>query len=173
MPHRSKIPKYYLSHEHYCSVCRKMRSSKFHAQHLHRSVAPSDNICRSCRSREQQHNIDSSPSMTVYHYHIFLDSYEQLPHHLQKLSLVAQNSMKKVEYTVVELPAENIAQKPPHVNYMRKPSRLYWPNISLTKSAVKTLSWLSITNWSTVSPAFVKLSGIRPTKRGVEPWVNI
>lgn len=123
MPHRSKIPKYYLSHEHYCSVCSKMRSSKFHAQHLHRSVAPSDNICRSCRSKEKQHDIMSSPSITVYHYHIFVDSYKQVPHHLQRSSLVAQYSMGKVDNAVVELPAESIIQKPPHVNYMRKPSR--------------------------------------------------
>jgi len=67
----------------------------------------------------------SSPSMTVYHYHIFLNSYEELPPHLQQLSLVPSNSRKKVENTVVELPAESITQKPPHVNYMRKPLRVY------------------------------------------------
>ncbi len=125
MSHRSKIPRHYLSHVHYCSVCRKTRSSKFHAQHPQRSVTPSENICKSCRSREQQHNIMSSPSLTVYHYHIFLNSYEELPPHLQQLSLVPSNSRKKVENTVVELPAESITQKPPHVNYMRKPSRVY------------------------------------------------
>jgi len=123
MPHRLKIPKYYLSHEHYCSQCKKMRTSKFHAQHLHKSVAPSDNICRSCRSRKDQQDFMSSPTMTVYHYHIFVDFYKQLPYHLQRPTLMTLDSMEKDNDAVVELPAESIIQKPPHVNRLTKPSR--------------------------------------------------
>lgn len=122
MPHRSKIPKYYLSHEHYCSICGKMRSSKFHAQHLHRSVSPSDKICRSCRSREKQHDLLNSSVMTVYHYHIFLNSYEELPHHLQRSTLIAGHS-RTSNNTAIELPSESISQKQPHVNYKTEPSR--------------------------------------------------